>query len=372
MSDYLMKVLQITSELDGGGVDRLLYDYCSRMIPDIRFDFIVTSKTEGMLEQPLRDLGCNIFHISQIRENTRLYKKQIKQILKKGNYDIVHDHSGYKAIFTMYYAKKYGIKGRIAHSHIAFIPEKLTSKIVRKLITSMTASCATSLYACGNDAAKWMWGEKKFNSGKVHIMTNAINADAFSYSTELREEVRKELGLENKFVIGNVARFSYQKNHEFLLRVFKIIKEKELSAMLLLVGSGELETEIRNQVQQLGLSNSVIFLGIRNDVHNLLNAMDVFLLPSRYEGLPVTLVEAQASSLTSYASDTITKEMKITDYLNFISLSSLPEKWAEIILDKGVLPRSNVFSKISSGNYNINIESEKMKVYYQELVEARD
>lgn len=162
-----MKILEISSELDGGGVDRLLYDYCSRMIPEIHFDFIVTSKSEGMLEQPLKKLGCNIFHVAQMREDRKLYKRQIKEIIKKGNYDIIHDHSGYKAIFTMYYAKKYNIKGRIAHAHMAYIPESGKEKAIRRICTRIVKHYATDLFACGEDAAKWMWGNTP--RGGVHL-----------------------------------------------------------------------------------------------------------------------------------------------------------------------------------------------------------
>ncbi|MDA8227764.1 MAG: glycosyltransferase family 1 protein [Desulfitobacterium hafniense] len=327
-----MKILEITSELDGGGVDRLLYDYCSRMIPDIQFDFVVTSKTEGMLEQPLKELGCNVFHIYQIRENRTLYKGQLQEILKNGNYDVVHDHGGYKAIFSMYYAKKFGVKGRIAHSHIAFIPEKTSRKLERKILTPITASLATNLYACGIDAAKWMWGEKKYDSGKVHIMVNAIDYPKFQFSEEKRADIRERLGLQGKLVVGNVARFSYQKNHEFIVSVFDELVELDDNSILLLIGRGELYDDVVKQVENLGLSDKVVFLGIRDDVHEILNAMDVFLLPSRYEGLPVTLVEVQANGLPVLVSTAVTNESKIADNYFQMSLEESPRAWAKTII----------------------------------------
>jgi glycosyltransferase involved in cell wall biosynthesis len=357
-----MKILEITSELDGGGVDRLLFDYCSRMIPDIQFDFIVTSKTEGMLEKPLRDLGCNVFHISQIRENRKLYTEQLKEILKNGHYDVVHDHSGYKAIFTMYYAKKYGVKGRISHSHIAYIPERFINKVERKLLTPITASLATNLYACGIDAAKWMWGKKKYNDGKVSIMTNAIKADSFIYSEKERTLVRAELGIENKFVIGNVARFSYQKNHDLLIRVFKKVLEIREDAILLLIGRGELYSEIVELTKEMKLTDKIIFLGVRNDVHRLLNAMDLFMLPSRYEGLPVTLVEVQANGLAALVSDSVTDEVKLADNVKYMSLSAGEEQWAQNCC---LLDTKRLENAIKGSNYDLEFASSNMKRNYE-------
>ena len=202
-----MRILEITSDLDGGGVDRLLYDYCSRMTNDIQFDFVVTSKTEGILEKPLKELGCNIYRISQIREGLKKHNNQLKKILTDNHYDVIHDHSGYKAWCNLRVAKKCGVTARIAHSHQAFMAETTKQKIMRILSTPITKMYSTELFACGNDAAKWMWGEKAFNNGKVYIMKNAIQAERFNFSPEKRERIRCEYNIANKFVIGNVARF---------------------------------------------------------------------------------------------------------------------------------------------------------------------
>jgi len=362
-----MKVLQITSELNGGGVDRLLYDYCSRMIPDIQFDFIVTAEKKGILEQPLKDLGCNIYRVSQFRKSINEHKKQIRDIIERGNYDIIHDHSGYKAFVNLKIAKKCGIKTRIAHAHQAFVAESFKSKMLRVFVTPLTKYYATNLFACGIDAGRWMWGYKTFNSGKVHIMTNAINIPKFTFSEKTRSEMRKQLGIEGKFVVGNVARFSYQKNHEFLLDIFMEIKHRNDNAVLLLIGGGELEDDIKAKVSEYSLNDSVLFLGVRNDVHKLLSAMDAFVLPSRFEGLPVTLVEAQAASLPSYAADTITKEIGITNYLTYIPLNKNSEYWAQMILSAVSMPRRDLSKIIEDRNYDIKTEAEKMKQIYFSL-----
>ena len=261
-------------------------------------------------------------------------------------------------------AKECGIKVRLAHSHQAFMAETIKAKLIRLLVTPITKMYATDLFACGNDAAQWMWGKKDYKSGHVHIMTNAIDIKNFEFSESTRQEMRKVLGIENKFVIGNVARFSYQKNHKFLIDIFQELKSKNKDAVLLLVGGGELEKEIKSKVELFDLEDSVFFLGIRNDVPRLMSAMDAFVLPSYFEGLPVTLVEAQAAALPSYVSNAITKEVGITDYIKYISISSSPSEWAEKILEANEFERKDNYDLISKGGYNIEKESNEMYRWY--------
>lgn len=360
-----MRILEITSDLDGGGVDRLLFDYCSRMAGDIQFDFIATSKTEGILEKPLRELGCNVYHIPQIREGLKNHKEQLEKVLTENHYDIIHDHSGYKAWCNLQVAKKCGVKVRIAHSHQAFMAETTKQKILRLLSTPITKAYATNLFACGNDAAKWMWGKKTFNDGKVYIMKNAINAVQFSYSAEKRDKIRNEFGISDKFVIGNVARFSYQKNHEFLIEIFSELKKIRPDSVLMLIGRGELEDDVKKQVAELGLDDSVLFMGVRNDVPELLNAMDVFALPSRFEGLPVTLVEIQANGLPAVVSDAVTKEMTLADNFSFLSLADDVSKWAKTISEKN---RTDSVNLIENTEYDLQIGVNALRKKYLSMI----
>ena len=363
-----MRILEITSDLDGGGVDRLLYDYCSRMTNDIQFDFVVTSKTEGILEKPLKELGCKIYRISQIREGLKKHNDQLKKILTDNHYDVIHDHSGYKAWCNLRVAKKCGVTARIAHSHQAFMAETTKQKIMRILSTPITKMYSTELFACGNDAAKWMWGEKAFNDGKVYIMKNAIQAERFNFSPEKRERIRCEYNIANKFVIGNVARFSYQKNHEFLINIFAQVKKIRTDAVLMLIGRGELEDTVKEQVEALGLSDSVIFMGVRNDVPDLVNAMDVFALPSRFEGLPVTLVEIQANGLPAVISENVTKEMTISKDFTFIPLTQSTLAWAKAISET---QRNESRNLIKNTIYDLNIATNELRTKYLSIVQGK-
>lgn len=359
-----LKVLEITSELDGGGVERLLYDYCSRMISDISFDFIVVSEHKGILEEKLERLGCRIFRVVPVRKNFLLHINQIRQVLSNTRYDIIHDHSGYKAFLNLWIAKKKKVAVRIAHAHIAFAPERVLQKLLRKVVTPITKHYATDLYACGKDAAVWMWG----NISNVTFMTNAIEAEKFSYSKVKRYEIRKELGLENCFVVGNVARFSYQKNHEFLLQIFVEIQKIKDNAVLLLVGRGELMETVSKLADSLGIKEKVRILGVRDDVADLLNAIDIFVFPSRYEGIGIAVIEAQANGLPCIVSDKVPQETNISGSMRYLALEAGTFQWAKQCCGMEIKRSAN---KIIGSKYDINIAVEQMKENYITLINKK-
>ena len=208
-----------------------------------------------------------------------------------------------------------------------------------------------------------MWGSKK----NIFIMTNAIEADKYTYDNNVRISLRKELGIENKIVIGNVARFSYQKNHNFIVNLAKEITQLNKDIIFLLIGRGELLAEIKTQVRANRLDDYVVFLGVRDDVQDLLNAMDVFILPSRYEGLPVTLVETQANGLTSVASNKITKEIKFADNVIYLPIDSGTEEWVKCILNMKYEHSGNA---IKNTSYDINSSVGVLVDKYKELLKG--
>ncbi len=366
----MIKVLFTLPALDGGGAEKIIFDYVLRMSPDFAFDFIVHTKDKGILEADLEERGCSIYHIPPLHENRKQYVRDVRTIIQNGNYDIIHVNQGYRGLVFLWIAYRNGIKIRIAHSHMAWIPEDTKTRVVRILSTCIVKRLATDLFACGNDAARWMWGQRTFQSGKVRIMTNAIDTKRFSFSTSKRDDIRSALQLGDSFVIGNVARFSYQKNHEFLIDIFEKICENRKDAILLLVGRGELEQDIYDWVNRKGLTERVKFLGVRNDVPDLLNAMDVFVLPSRFEGLPVTLVEAQANGLPCYVSDAVTPEIKVTDDIFYLPLTDKAEDWAKQIY-KVHLRQGRGKAEISN-SYDIEVAYKILESYYFEEVKKKN
>lgn len=358
----MIKVLEISAGLDGGGVDRILYDYCTRMMSEVHFDFAIVNARPGILEKPLISMGSKIYHVPQMRGNFKEYYRQLSQIIAEGKYDVVHDNTNHASGISLYIAKKHGVPIRIAHAHTRNFSESFSKRFRRFILTILSKNYATNLFACCKDAATWMWGNSAYYSGNVYIMKNAISLKEFEFSLIERERLRNELNINDKFVIGNVARLSEEKNHEFLIQVFKKIHESCPESVLVLIGRGEAEEKVRAQVSNLGLRDSVIFLGIRNDVSKLLNVMDVFVLPSIYEGLPVTLVEAQANGLPIVASDAITEEIKLSNNFKFLSIKSSQEFWAtEIIKLKN--SRTKMDNRILE--YDIDKESKKLITFFK-------
>ena len=364
----MIRVLEILACLDGGGVERLLYDYCSRLSQKIHFDFVVTSDFVGILEKPLIELGCNVFHVTPIRKSIISHVKDMNNILENGSYDIVHEHSGYKSFINLYLAKKQDVKARIAHSHAAHVPETRKSRVLRKLITHITKYYSTNLFACGKDAGQWMWGNSEF-----YIMNNAINTRAFQYNFTQRTMLREKYRLNNKFVIGNVARFTFSKNHVFLIKIFNEIKKIKENAVLVLVGRGEEEGNIKDMVATYNLQDSVIFMGVRNDVSNLYNAMDVFVFPTRYEGLGMVIIEAQANGLKCFTSERVVpKDVKVTNNVRFIDLRKDANYWADLICEVDPKRDLTALEQVRCAGYDLDIEMDNLYNQYLSILNFGD
>lgn len=361
----MIKILEVVSSLHCGGVEKILLDYTREIKDSCHMDIVAFAEQQGLLETEFAALGCGIYKATMLKKNPFQTVRDLNKIIKAGNYDVIHCHQGYLSFIALTVARIQRIPVRIAHSHLAFVAEGLSKKVMRKFMAWLTKQSATHLFACGIDAGSWAWGKKSMNSGHVHIMKNAIDISAFSYDPQVREKKRKELHIEDKFVIGNVGRMSYQKNHEFLLRVFARIYKKCSNAVLLLVGDGERMEKITALAETMHISDRVIFLGSRNDVRQLLNAMDVFVLPSHFEGLPITLVEAQCNGLKCYTSDNVTREVAVGDLVRYLSIDHTEDLWAEHILDEHERMEPELaVSMIKKGGYDINEESTSLLGIY--------
>lgn len=362
----MIKILELSASLDGGGVDRLLFDFCTRMMGEMHFDFVVTSKREGILEKELREQGAQIFHIEQMSGNFVGYLRELNNIIKHGKYDIVHDHMNQAAMGSMLVAKLNKVPVRIAHAHTCIYNEQFIRKIKRKIMVIICKSCATNLCACGERAAYWMWGRKSVK--KCYLMKNAINLNDFFYSSTKREYLRKKYNMEDCFVIGNVARLAPEKNQRFLIDVFRIINNRLNNARLLFVGNGPMELELKERVNELKLKDKILFMGVRNDVSDLLNMLDVFVLPSKYEGFPVTLVEAQTNGLPVVASDRVTYESVLSKNFLYESIEANLEVWADGIIGQRNQRSFEIDSRIYE--YDIDVEVERLKNFYSSTLNS--
>jgi glycosyltransferase involved in cell wall biosynthesis len=364
-----MRILEVCVDLDGGGIDRYLYNYCTRMT-DIRFDFAIIQKdTVGILEKPLEACGFQIYRVPRQRDGLSANYRALKRLMQRGRYDAVHVHLGYLSAPALLAAKNSGIRVRIAHAHIAAVPENEPARLFRRTLSFLTQRLATHLAACGTDAAAWVWGEQASRSGRVTIHRNAIAIEDYAYSAARRQQVRERLGLTEAFVVGHVGRLSIQKNQLRLLDIFQALLERQPNACLLLIGQGELEEQILCRIHALGLQGHVRLLGVRADVPLLLNGMDLFLFPSLYEGLPFTLIETQCNGLPCVSSDAVTAEAAINANTVFLSLEEPDSRWAELALQlaaRGRDPQGSLH--VRQAGFALDTEVEKLRRYYTDCV----
>ncbi|MFI3326634.1 MAG: glycosyltransferase family 1 protein [Clostridia bacterium] len=327
------KVLIFIDRLLIGGI-QIFANNLINYIDKEKFEVDVLVLDDGQiypLENTLKEQGIKVFKLQGvwIRKPQDLIKhsKKIKVFFKEHNdYDVVHVNSGPKNYAVLKYAKKYGVNVRIIHSHNTnFQSVSKAQKILGNILKTKVKKYATDFFACSDLASKWLFGENQ----KVTIIPNAINLDDFGYNNDVRSDMRKKLNVEDKVVIGNVGRFATQKNHSRLIDIFHEIQKNNENSVLLLVGTGELMNEVKTKTKTLGIEEKVKFLGFRDDTKKLFQVMDVFLMPSLYEGLPITGVEAQASGLPCVFSSTITRQAAILDETKYVSLEEKNEVWAK-------------------------------------------
>ena len=256
-------------------------------------------------------------------------------------------------------AQKYGVKVRIAHSHNKSQDKNLKYPI-KLLSKHLIPKYATHLFSCGKEAGDWMFGGNTYT-----VLNNAIDTEKYRYDCQIRNQVRDELKIsKSDFVIGHVGRFNPPKNHSFLIDVFKSVHDKNRNSKLLLVGTGNGQSNIREKVDNLGLSDSVIFLGNRGDVNRILQAMDVFLFPSLYEGLPLSIIEAQAAGLPCIISDSVPSECRVTDLAESLDLNLPIDKWANAVLEKQSAIRKNTYQEIKNAGYDIEQNAKQLENFY--------
>lgn len=365
----MIKVLHFVPALDGGGIERVLYNYYENMdISKIHFDFAIHSTKKGILGNEFAKQKSKIYYVTPKKKNILKYIKDVKTAITSDEYDIIHVHQGFKSWIPLLIGKTLGCKIRIVHSHNYVAKESGYRKAYQYVERNLITSFATNYMACGEKAARWLYGNKILENNKVMILKNAINIDEYIYNESIRKDVRSRLNLENKICIGHVGRFSEQKNHDFLIDIFNEIYKENKDVAMILVGTGEIVNDIKNKVKLLGLEKQVEFLGVRNDVNKIYQAMDLFVFPSLFEGLGIAAVEAQASGIECFVSDVIPKEIELSNNIKFLSLDESAMYWAECILNRlEHIERYDARAELISNGYSIENEAINLVKYYHEL-----
>lgn len=356
-----IRVLQIVTTMNRGGLETMLMNYYRNIDRSkIQFDFLEHRSEESDYDQEIMSLGGKIYRISTLNPFSFTYRKELKQFFKNHpEYKIVHCHLDCMSSIPLSYAKKAGIKVRIAHSHNSNQDKNL--KYLLKLFYKRKINkVSTNLFACGDKAGKWMFGKSDFS-----VINNAINTKDFLFDENISNKMKEKLNLKDKFVIGHVGRFNEQKNHSFIIDIFKELISINDNARLLLVGEGNLKNEIEKKVNELGLSKYVIFYGKCDHVNEIMQAFDIFLFPSLYEGLPVTMVEAQASGLKCFISNKVPKECIMSDNVEILNLDDSSKKWANNInkYSDGYI-RRDMLKSISDNGFDIEKNVKDLEVFY--------
>ena len=361
-----LRVLQVVTHMERGGLESMLMNYYRYIDREkIQFDFLVHRQERAAYDDEIEAMGGKIYRLPRLVPWSKAYLTALNRFFDEHpEYRIVHVHQDCLSSVILKAAQQHNIPVRIAHSHNANQDRNLKYPIKLWCRRSIPR-CATHLFACGKDAGDWMFGGASYQ-----IINNAIDTTAYTYDTNKRVELRRQLGLADELVIGHVGRFNPQKNHPFLLDIFAALLKKESNAVLLLVGGGEGMSQIREKAQKLGIAEHVHFLGVRSDVADLMQAMDMFVLPSLYEGLPVTMVEAQAAGLPCIISDKVPPECILTEGLvDIMTLSASPEAWAEKILAKRAIPRTDRRAEIAAHGFDITTETVKLQEFYLKAYE---
>lgn len=328
-----IRILHVLGTLNLGGAESRIMDLYRNTDRDkVQFDFLIHSNEPQHYEEEVRALGGRIYRLPRFRGyNYISYRKAICDFFASHQeFKAVHGHMTSTASIYLPIAKKKGIPMTIAHARSAGVDPGWKGRLtlwLRRRLAEQTDYCFT----CSSPAGEAVFGKKAMDGGRVQIIPNAIEAKKYQFNPEIREKLRKELKIEDKLVIGHVGRFSFMKNHKFLLEVFAELEKREKNIVLLLLGEGEGMDEIRTLAGRKEVEDKVIFLGNRKNVQDYYQAMDYFVFPSIFEGLPGTVVEAQAAGLPCLISDTITKEVILTPLVKNLSLKKTAEEWAEIL-----------------------------------------
>lgn len=368
-----IRIAHIMGKWIGGGVESVVMNYYRHIDKSkIQFDFLCDEDSTNIPYEEIESLGGKVILIPPYQKPFK-YHKELKRILKEGNYKIVHSHISTMSFFSLWAAQRAGIPIRITHSHSTTNKQEWKKNLLKQILRPLSKIFSTDYMCCSKLSGEWLFGKETYNKGKVYLLNNAIELEKFAYKKAKRLSKREELGIpSDSLCIGHIGRFVQQKNHDFLIDIFYEYKKMIKKSILVLAGQGPLENEIKEKVKRLGLSDSVKFLGQRDDVQELYQAFDVFVLPSLYEGLPVVGVEAQASGLFCVFSDDMTPETKLLPGTKFLSLKDGSKTWAYTIFrEYNPFDRKNTIKDITEYGFNIKEEAHKLVDKYLELLAGR-
>jgi glycosyltransferase involved in cell wall biosynthesis len=351
----MIRVLQVVGSLGYAGVEAVVMRYYRNIDKNqIQFDFITCSPTKQRYDDEIVELGGKIYRLPSRSKKPFSYINNLKKIIQENNYSIVHiQQNSASMAMDAFVAKQCGVKTIIGHSHNTSCHVLWQHYLFKPFVNSLI----TNRFACSKEAGEWVFGNRQ----GVQIINNALDIDRYYFDEEIRNTYRKEFNLQDKYVIGFVGRLEKQKNVGRLIEIFKKIRNE--NSILLIIGDGSEKNELLDKSKEF--KDRILFLGKRDDVEKLMSVMDVFVLPSLYEGLPLVLIEAQAAGLSCVRSSSIPSGADITDRVYAVDLKDSDEKWADVILNVKQFDRTTVKEQIQKSGYDIKIEAKKLEEFYK-------
>lgn len=373
-----IKVLQV-APLGAGGVTSLILNIAEKLDNEkVNFDYLTFYDRTEFNEKRAKDLGGKKYVVPIDHYKNPLIRSLFKffyaiKVIRSSGADIIHiNGSKPYDVLVGVSAKMAGVKIVFFHSHNSSMDKETgINKIIMSLFKKLIPVISDYNLACSDLAAQFMFPDKILNANNFTVIKNAIDVEKYRFSEDVREKYRKKLNVENNLVVGHIGRFMPQKNHKFLIDIFAEIYKKRPDATLILIGNGELFDEIKQYVEKKQLSSVVRFYGTTNEIPQILQAMDCFLLPSFYEGLPVVGVEVQASGLPLILTDTVTKEVDFSDLVEYLSLDDSAEKWAECVIKYAEIKRErrNYPDIVRNAGFDVCSETEKLTRLYEKYME---
>lgn len=365
----MIRILHVVHTMECGGIETMLMNIY-RLIDrsKIQFDFLVNGTTTNYYTAEILELGGIVYAVTPKRENFSKNLREMTNVMKQNNYQIVHIHQDSMISPAIMCAKKSKVKHIFTHAHTTSAPG-----FQRKLLTIMSRNyiCknAEVKLACSEAAANWIYGK---HEKKYILFKNAIDSKKFKYDSEMCANAKMKLGLNKKFVIGTCGRLSTEKNQKFLLEIFKKIKLVKSNSVLILIGDGDEKEELIQYAKKLSVFESVMFIGMVANVEYYYSALDCFVLPSYYEGLPLAGIEAQAAGLPCFFSTGVTREIKITPSVYFLDITDGPQKWADEIICCAA-EKENTMQLIKKAGYDISSNVISLqKLYFNVVIRKGD
>lgn len=345
---------------------------------DIYFDYLVTEQADEEEIKRYDKVGSRLYKLPIDNKHGLLVRElkinfQYYKFFRKHHYDVVYadTENALRAIHLLM-AKLAGIPVRVVHSHNTGLQtESKSARRISRMLRHFFKLSITNYFACSDMAAEWLFPPDVYKKHRYKVLKNGIDLKKFAYNQHVRMNIRTLLGLKDEFVIGNVGRFMPQKNHAYMIEIFEEFLKIMPNAKLMLIGTGPLQDEIKANVYKKGMRDSVIFVGNVPNVNDYLQAMDLFLMPSLFEGLPITGIEAQASGLPCIFADTITKELAVTKLAYYCSLDDKPEKWIKLIEKLATIQRVDMSSEIIDAGYSISETVDYLKKFYTASVKCK-